>query len=272
MLGAPKTINPNLMWSYDGFRLLGYHLPPREAFQPERPASHLNAPSPLPPIKISDVRKQVVWNIETNEHTLPAILTRARDIDPVVRKIVYDKIAADLPDISALTIEQRDGLLAQGLSDRDATVKKASAKMLCNTWVKQCDDNLLEFLGKMDVLTSPASEESVKTFLAANPTITIPSNDEAWDDLYPELVFFIRCYIAFCRNNNREEDMEAALPPLYKHVELLRKHSAQISAIDPDAEEDDQIVQEFILGQLIAIAEMQDYSDEMGRRDMLLCL
>jgi len=66
----------------------------------------------------SEVRKAILVNIETSPFSLPHILLRARDVDPHVRKICYLKILEDVPDLGVFTIEERDRLLANGLSDR----------------------------------------------------------------------------------------------------------------------------------------------------------
>ncbi|KAJ3277889.1 hypothetical protein HK104_002873 [Borealophlyctis nickersoniae] len=216
-----------------------------------------------------DVRKCLLWIISVNKDTLPDILTRARDVDPNVRKAVFLKISTDVEDVGDLTVEERDDLLHYGLSDRDAGVKKASLRMLCEHWIKQSDDDLVDFLKKIDVMSGAAAEDAVQSFLMANPAVNIPYNEEMWDNLDIESVFFLRAYIAFCAEDGKEDALDEALPPLYKHVQYMTK---LVDLLDTTEEEDAMIVYEFILGQLLRIAELQDFSDEMGRRDMLVCL
>lgn len=67
----------------------------------------------------------------------------------------------------------------------------------------------------------------------------------------------------------RDDDLDEALPPLFKHVHYLTRLS---NLLGQEQEEDAVMVYDFILAQLLKIAEVQDFSDEMGRRDMLVCL
>lgn len=68
---------------------------------------------------VNDVRKTVLANIELNSLTIKGILERARDIDVGVRKLVYRKIVADLPEFdTGYPLEDLVGLLSIGLNDR----------------------------------------------------------------------------------------------------------------------------------------------------------
>jgi condensin complex subunit 3 len=64
------------------------------------------------------VRKSALWNIEINDHTLPFILSRARDVDPSVRAKVYLLMMQDHFDFDSLSKEDKNMLLQQGLFDR----------------------------------------------------------------------------------------------------------------------------------------------------------
>lgn len=66
-----------------------------------------------------------------------------------------------------------------------------------------------------------------------------------------------------------DEELEEALPPLVRHAELLQKYGLLMSEAE---EAEEKLVFGFILKQLLLIAQVQDFGDEMGRRDMLVGL
>ncbi len=47
---------------------------------------------------------------------------------------------------------------------RDEGVKKACTKMLATKWIQQADDNLLEFLERLDVMSSTVADDVLKAF------------------------------------------------------------------------------------------------------------
>lgn len=49
---------------------------------------------------------------------------------------------------------------------RDAGVKKACTKMLATRWIQQADDNLLEFLERLDVMSSNVADDVLQAFFA----------------------------------------------------------------------------------------------------------
>ncbi|TPX55325.1 hypothetical protein PhCBS80983_g05418 [Powellomyces hirtus] len=221
----------------------------------------------------ADVRKAVLWNIAVNTSTLPFILQRARDIDPQVRQLAYKKIGEDVEKMAFLTTEERDVLLNSGLSDRDTKVQKAAVAMLCEQWIPECDNQLLNLLHKMDVISGTAAEPVAKAYLLsrvndeATPSIGIPYDEEMWNNLDVEEAFFLRAAISFF--SDRQDELEEALPPLVKHSELLQKYGLLLAQTE---DTDEAIAFGYILNQLLLIAEMQDFTDEMGRRDLLLGL
>jgi condensin complex subunit 3 len=80
-----------------------------------------------------------------NPVTLPIILARSRDVDPILRRTVYhgSLSAASLPDARILTIAQREEVVRNGLGDREPNVRKAAAVML-GGWLDQAGGDLLE--------------------------------------------------------------------------------------------------------------------------------
>ncbi|KAJ3056122.1 hypothetical protein HK097_008045 [Rhizophlyctis rosea] len=215
-----------------------------------------------------DVRKVALWNIGEGPETLAYIVERSRDTDANVRKFVYPKIQNDYKR-EDLEDDARDQLLHNGLSDRDAGVKKASLKLLNESWLADGEGDIVDFLKEFDVLESLSAEETIRAYLVMRPDVKMPYDEEFWASLDAETSFFVRVYIQYCSENGKDEELDEALPPLVRHV----KHLERITTILAQTEDEYQIMMfEFILGQVLKIAEVQDFSDEMGRRDMLVCL
>jgi condensin complex subunit 3 len=93
----------------------------------------------------SEVRRAALYNLPRTKATFPHILTRTRDIDPILRRTVYHGSlgAASLPDARVLTIAQREKVVQYGLGDREMSVRKAAATML-GGWVDQAGGDLVE--------------------------------------------------------------------------------------------------------------------------------
>ena len=47
---------------------------------------------------------------------------------------------------------------------RDDGVKKACAKMVATKWIQQADDNLIEFLQRLDVMSSDVADDVLRAF------------------------------------------------------------------------------------------------------------
>ncbi|KAJ3020604.1 hypothetical protein HKX48_000547 [Thoreauomyces humboldtii] len=217
----------------------------------------------------SEVRKAVLWNISVDSSTLPFILQRTRDVDPQVRRFAFKKIGQDVEKMVHLTADERDVILHNGLSDRDSNVQKAAVALLCDHWIPQCEDSLLNLLHKMDVVSGNAAEPIVKAYMLANPATQMKYDEETWNNLDVEEAFLLRMAITFYGENKQQDELDAALPPLGKHADLLQKYALLMAQT---TDQDEAISFAFILKQLLLVGELQDFGDEMGRRDLLLCL
>lgn len=96
------------------------------------------------------MRRAVLINIPIEQDTLPAILDRTRDTDTNMRKAVYDSVLGKNvlqgPDERligpthprALSIQQRELIVKNGLGDREPTVRAVAANLLA-TWIDVAD-------------------------------------------------------------------------------------------------------------------------------------
>ncbi|KAJ3404916.1 hypothetical protein HDU80_002169 [Chytriomyces hyalinus] len=221
----------------------------------------------------ADVRKSLVWNMDLNAHTLLPLLHRANDVDPSVRRFVYQKFASAAPDMMELEIEVRIALLGVGLKDRDAGVRKKCQKMLCDAWYKSQEWHILEFLKELDVRTI-AAEEALVTLLGQNLVSLDFMEDAMWSDqLSPEFVFFAFIYTRTLNDQKNEDEIQEFLPSLTTMSRLLDMYAAILMSPASNADEEESIkAVEFILTRLLQMTLFYDFSDEMGRRNVLECL
>ena len=137
-------------------------------------------PLALPNKHISDVRLAALLNIPITAQTLIVVLTRTRDVDMTVRRLVYGSVLlahADLPDDAvpgaahprALTIAQREQIVRNGLGDREPAVRVAAGKLI-GAWIDAVSvgtkkgpvlEDLLAFLGTFDLRESAVVEDAL---------------------------------------------------------------------------------------------------------------
>lgn len=91
----------------------------------------------------SEVRRAAMCNLDLHPTTLPYILSRSRDIDPINRKVIYAQSLAELPNMAVLSPEQRNIVIKNGLRDREESVKKTAAKLI-GKWAGNVEGGLLE--------------------------------------------------------------------------------------------------------------------------------
>ncbi|KAJ3050819.1 hypothetical protein HDU99_008568, partial [Rhizoclosmatium hyalinum] len=142
----------------------------------------------------SEVRKTILWNIDLTATSLIPLLQRATDVDVGVRRMVYQKFAASVPDMHNLPPEVPIALLTVGLKDRDAGVRKKCRGLLCDVWYKGYQGTLLEFLADLNV-RSVAAQEALVALVEAGLVKTDFVTDDMWGDaLSIEFVFFASVY------------------------------------------------------------------------------
>ncbi|ORZ21729.1 nuclear condensing complex subunit [Lobosporangium transversale] len=214
----------------------------------------------------AEVRRSALFNVEHTRATLPSILERARDTDAYNRRGLFTKPMDELSDFRVLSIDDRERLLRYGLSDRDENVRKACTKMLSTKWIQQADNNLIEFLERLDVMSSEIADEVLKAFFDYRADIlgSLVFNDVFWLNLTVESAFLVRAFAEFCRSKDDDIQFERAVPEVTRHAYYIQRYSNQMQKAD----EDNRPEAEFIVTQLLMIAKLLDYADENGRRKM----
>ncbi|GME75722.1 unnamed protein product [[Candida] boidinii] len=240
-----------------------------------------NDPSP-------EVRRAAVLQLENNKLTRPYILERARDVNSTNRRIIYSKVLKTFKDFRTIPSNERIKLLTWGLRDREESVQKATTKLLCETWLQNVDNDVMELLERLKVMDSDISETAVKVFLENRKDITakIAFNDDAWNNLTPEAAFLLRLYYEHCNRNNLMEELEKSFPEaaplaeiLQRYFELRKTNMKNIEEHMKRLEEDANVVPlidltdpkelDFVLEQLLKISVDYDFSDDFGRRNIL---
>lgn len=80
----------------------------------------------------AEVRRAALINLPLQPLTIQHVLARSRDVDPILRKALYNNIlgSKNIPDMRVLTIQQREELISNGLGDREPGVRTAASGMI----------------------------------------------------------------------------------------------------------------------------------------------
>ncbi|KIX94582.1 uncharacterized protein Z520_09628 [Fonsecaea multimorphosa CBS 102226] len=145
---------------------------------------------------------------------------------------------------------------------------------------------LLELLERIDTLNTGnedgVAREAMKEFWAGRPDYldVVSFDDDFWNNLTPESAFMARTFNDYCLSDPKYHEMvEEKMPEvtrlgfhLQKHINELVTRVQNASESDSDEKIALQAEQEFIVEQLLYIAQSLDYTDEIGRRKMFSLL
>lgn len=143
----------------------------------------------------SDVRRAALLNLPIGPDTLPAILSRTRDVDSTVRRLVYHSVlepncviehdggmSVGVSHPRALTIAQREQIIRNGLGDREDSVKNAAAKLVAS-WVdvvrvdgvkpeaSDVEGDVIAFLNLFDLMENSTAEDALVSVLKSRADI-----------------------------------------------------------------------------------------------------
>ena len=246
------------------------------------------------------MRKAALLNAPVTSDTLPAILSRTRDVEPTIRKLVFSSVLEQLEHPKQLTIDQRELIVRNGLGDRELTVRAAAEKLISD-W---CDtlEGVLPFLSMFDLFESKEAEQALLTVfqsrtdildsldfggaLLDRPEITYADVflDNFWEDLSPDKAFLARVFVEHCVQAKDEARLESSIPVMTAlafriqalYNDLLRgiqssEEENLFNSSDLEAKEKREAELsdlEFVLGEILKLAVNLDYADEIGRRKM----
>ena len=247
-------------------------------------------PSPI-------VRRTIIKCIGATRLTLPHVVRRTLDVDERVRRLAY-KFIADKIHIKSLTIAQREEIVKRGLTDRNENVRKMVSKELVPSWLRLCNENIVELLYALDVGNSDGEtakevlsvlfedvphKELVEQFCYLDPaTKLVPAAK-----LTPETAVYWRNLTRFMYEEVEVKGVLAAaphlenlLPELSQFCQYIRQFILEHSIHkkgnnaenDTEEDEEDEEAKEvawfFVAKQLIEMTNVFDLSDEMGRNNL----
>ena len=246
-------------------------------------------PSPI-------VRRTIIKCIGATRLTLPHVVRRTLDVDERVRRLAY-KFIADKIHIKSLTIAQREEIVRRGLTDRNENVRKMVSKELVPSWLRLCNDNIVELLYALDVGNSDGEtakevlnvlfdevshKELVENFCYLDPaTKLVPAAK-----LTPETAVYWKNLTRFMYDEIEVKGvvdatpyLENLLPELSQFCQYIRQfilehnlHKNDTESQDTAEEEEDEEAKEvawfFVAKQLIEMISVFDLSDEMGRNNL----
>ncbi|KAL2408310.1 Condensin complex subunit 3 [Exophiala dermatitidis] len=209
-----------------------------------------------------------------------------RDRDEKVRKAAARLFREHwIEDCAASTDEET---LTEGdrMDDADGDGGAKAAKPEKRGFHKPSIPALVELLERIDTLNTGHEDgiarEAMKEFWAGRPDYreAVVLDDEFWDTLTPESAFMARTFNDYCL---QDPDCLAMLDDkmpevtrlgfhLQKHINELLVKVQSANEHDSDEKAAEQAEQEFIVEQLLYIAQTLDYTDEVGRRKMFSLL
>jgi condensin complex subunit 3 len=124
---------------------------------------------------LSEVRRAALLSIPPSPKTVKTLLSRTRDVDPGVRKLLYANVLYEtLHHPKQLSIAQRERIVRDGLGDRDPNVRNAAGKLVAS-WLDTLDGSLEHFLRIFDLVGEPESmsvaEDALKSVFQSRPDI-----------------------------------------------------------------------------------------------------
>ena len=254
-------------------------------------------------IQSSEVRKAVALNIPPTDLTIDAIVSRTRDVDDAVRRIIYHHCLPQIPLPRYFSIAQREQILRNGLGDRDEMVRASTARLI-GQWVDFFGGHLLEYLDTFELVSgTKVAEDALKALfqhrqdmldsikfegahMFVGPVVRFFTwhVDSYWTELLtPEKAFLARVFADHCVVTKDEARMESTLPVVtalafriqlaYNHlIDCHRRHDDEANPFESIEErrkaEDEILDYEFMVGELLKLALNMDYADEIGRRKM----
>ncbi|AAW41180.1 mitotic chromosome condensation-related protein, putative [Cryptococcus deneoformans JEC21] len=220
----------------------------------------------------AEVRRAALYNFPRTPVSLPHILARTRDVDPILRRTVFAGVfsAEALPDPRILTIAQREEVVRNGLGDREPSVRKAAAGMLAG-WLDLAEGDLLEFLSRFDVTSSQVAEDALMSIFVTRPEVLqgIEFEDEYWTTLTPEKSFLVRVFVDRCVAIKDTTRLEESIPVVTALAFCVQEeYNKLVQAVNEGADDATLMERTFIVGELLKLAVNLDYADEIGRRKM----
>jgi condensin complex subunit 3 len=215
----------------------------------------------------AEVRRAAVHHIPLSPASLPHFLTRTRDIDSAVRKLVYSAILeanchakddskmAGFTHPRTLTIATREMIVRHGLGDREPTVRIAAVNLLV-TWIevvrsseeivksesgaRAIEEDILAFLRLFDLADNTVADDALLSIFKSRVDLfeNVKFEDNFWQDLTPEKAFFARVFVDHCIELNDNARLESTLPVVTSFAFKIQERYNELLASMQDEEEE----------------------------------
>ncbi|CEP62364.1 condensin subunit YCG1 LALA0_S05e03994g [Lachancea lanzarotensis] len=223
----------------------------------------------------AEVRRAAMLNLVSLDKTRNIIMERARDVNTVNRRIVYTRV---LKNMGASVFQELDGdligkLITWGLEDREESVRNACVRLVAFEWLNLMDGDIIRLLSKLNVTSNNVCEKVLDAIFNYREDtvakIKLPVN--VWDSLTAEISFLIKAFHTHCTQNKLEDILDGNFPEASRLSEILQKY-LDLRFSNNNLSNTDVSCLEFIIEQLLSVAFKYDYSDEVGRRAMLMII
>lgn len=230
---------------------------------------HVLEHDPLP-----EVRRAALLNIDKTPTTLNAVLQRVTDASATNRRLVFLRVMREIGDFRVLLRDMREHVLACGLKDRDPQVRLAAKNMFCDQWFTNCGRDIMELLERLRLTSSSIAAEAFALFLDSVPDVMneIRFDADYWRKLSVETVFLAHQYLIHCTKKKMADAIETNYPETAEFAGLLNKYLKVRRTTLEENDESSITDIDFVVTQLLEIAGLLDYGDEIGRREMLQTL
>ncbi|SCU83734.1 LAMI_0C04390g1_1 [Lachancea mirantina] len=219
-----------------------------------------------------EVRRASMLNLVLNNQTQEYIFERARDVNPVNRRLVFSRILRSMGKkvFADVEIESLNRLLSWGLDDRDESVRNACVRLVAFDWLNIMDGDVIQLLSYLQVSKTSSSDKVVNAILESRPDIIskIQLPSDIWDDVSTESAFLIKSLYLFCIKHKLDDVIDKNFPEATSLSQTLQKYLDKRYSQEGLSAKNEQNL-EFVILQLFSAASEYDYSDEMGRRAML---
>ncbi|SCU98543.1 LAFA_0G18646g1_1 [Lachancea sp. 'fantastica'] len=223
----------------------------------------------------AEVRRAAMLNLVSLDKTKNIIMERARDVNPVNRRIIYTRV---LKNMGASVFQELDEaliakLITWGLEDREEAVRNACVRLVAFDWLNLMDGDIIKLLSELNVTSNNVCEKVLDAIFTYREDtvakIKLPEN--VWDSLTAEITFLIRAFHAHCMQHKLEDIIDDNFPEASRLSEILQKYM-DLRFSNNELSKSDVTYLEFIIEQLLSVAFKFDYSDEIGRRAMLMII
>ncbi|SCU95980.1 LAME_0F14356g1_1 [Lachancea meyersii CBS 8951] len=223
----------------------------------------------------AEVRRAAMLNLVSIDKTKGIIMERARDVNPVNRRIIYTRV---LKNMGGAVFRELDGsligkLITWGLEDREEAVRNACARLVAFDWLNLMDGDIIKLLSELNVTSNNVCEKVMDAIFKyrADTVAKIKLPDDVWGSLTAEISFLVNSFHLHCAQCKLEDIIDANFPEASRLSEILQKY-LDTRFLKEELSNTDVTCLEFIIEQLLSLAHRYDYSDEIGRRAMLMVI